>query len=56
MIPQQIINAINEAYNSRELYYNSMLKGKTSYGFEVGMYLDKNNKISSAFPIQKRGD
>lgn len=56
MIPQQIIQAINEAYNSREPYYNSMLKGKTSYGFEVGMYLDKNNKISSAFPIQKRGD
>lgn len=54
MIPQQIIEAINEAYNSREPYYNSMLKGKTSYGFEVGMYLDKNNKISSAFPIQKK--
>ncbi|WP_164690252.1 minor capsid protein [Paraclostridium sordellii] len=54
MTPQQIVNAINEAYTSRESYYNSMLKGKTSYGFEIGMYLNENNKISTAFPIQKK--
>lgn len=56
MTPQQIVNAINEDYTSRESYYNSMLKGKTSYGFEISMYLNENNKISTAFPIQKRGD
>lgn len=54
MTPQQIITAINEAYDSKEPYYNAMLKGKTSFGFEIGMYLDKNNKISTAFPIQKK--
>lgn len=54
MIPQQIVNAINEAYENREPHFiRAMMKGKTSYGFEIGMYLDRNGKISTAFPLKK---
>ncbi|WP_338854775.1 minor capsid protein [Clostridium perfringens] len=54
MIPQQIVNAINEAYENREPHFiRNMMKGKTSYGFEIGMYLDRNGKISTAFPLKE---
>ncbi|MDZ4991908.1 hypothetical protein GNF80_02840 [Clostridium perfringens] len=54
MIPQQIVNAINEAYENREQHFiRNMMKGKTSYGFEIGMYLDRNGKISTAFPLKE---
>jgi SPP1 gp7 family putative phage head morphogenesis protein len=54
MIPQQIVNAINEAYKNKEPYFiKSMMKGKTSYGFDIGMYLDQNGKITTAFPLKE---
>lgn len=54
MIPQQIVNAINESYENREPHFiRNMMKGKTSYGFEIGMYLDRNGKISTAFPLKE---
>lgn len=52
MTPQDAIDAINEAYKVRKPYFKDMLKGETSYGFDVGMYLDKNGKITTAFPIK----
>ena len=51
--PQQVIDSINEAYSNMESYRGSMFKGKTSFGFEIGIYLDKDNKIATAFPIKK---
>lgn len=54
MTPQQVVNAINEAYENREQHFiKSMMKGKTNYGFEIGMYLDKNDKITTAFPLKE---
>lgn len=54
MTPQQVVNAINEAYENREQHFiKSMMKGKTKYGFEIGMYLDKNDKITTAFPLKE---
>ena len=52
MIPQQIIDAINEAYNRKNKISENKYSGKTSYGFEIIMYLDSNDKIITAYPIK----
>ncbi|MDU1127274.1 MAG: EndoU domain-containing protein, partial [Clostridium sp.] len=52
MIPQQIIDAINEAYNRKDKISENKYSGKTSYGFEIIMYLDSNDKIITAYPIK----
>lgn len=52
MTPQEIIDAINEAYDNRVFVpgsgnvYNGFSKG----GIEIQMYLTKDDKVISAFP------
>lgn len=52
MILQQIIDAINEAYNRKNKISENKYSGKTSYGFEIIMYLDSNDKIIAVYPIK----
>lgn len=52
LTPQQIVNAINQAYSNMSQYRGAMMKGSTELGFDIGIYLDRNGKISTAFPIK----
>lgn len=49
--PQEVIDAINEAYESKQNVRSNTYRGETSYGFIVEMYLTDDDKIISAFPI-----
>ena len=51
--PQQVIDAINEAYVSRELYSGSKYKfiGETKEGISIVIYLDDYDKILSVYPV-----
>ncbi|WP_053403410.1 EndoU domain-containing protein [Priestia koreensis] len=55
----QVLNAINEAYESRRMIRTRRGKvfyqGTTSEGLKIRMYLDLDGKISTAFPIRERG-
>ena len=52
MSPQQVVDAINEAYANREFIQGTKntYKGKSRSGMEIMMFIDKNGKIISAFP------
>lgn len=50
--PQQVVDAINEAYNKRIFQAGNTYQGTTSSGIDIVMYLYPNNKIISAFPIE----
>ena len=52
MSPQQVIDAINEAYNNCDLVIGTRntYRGITTTGMEIDMYLDQNKKNISAFP------
>ncbi|WP_080952904.1 minor capsid protein [Clostridium tetani] len=50
MTPQQVVNAINEAYSSRIETPTNEFIGNTSYGFKIGMYLDNKGNITTAYP------
>ena len=56
MSPQQVVNAINQAYANRSFIAGSFNKflGKTSSGMLISMFLNKNGKIISAFPEQSQ--
>ena len=47
---QQVIDTINEAYVKRVASINDMYIGESSSGIKVKMYLDIDEKITSAFP------
>lgn len=49
--PQEVVDAINEAYENKEHVRSNTYRGDTSYGFVVEMYLTDDDKIISAFPI-----
>ena len=51
MSPQQVIDAINEAYKDRIHIRGNIYWGLTNSGMKIEMYLDDNSKIVSAFPI-----
>ncbi len=51
MSPQQVVDAINEAYNNRVHIRGNKYLGITSSGMEIEMFLDKTEKIISAYPI-----
>lgn len=51
---QQIVDAINEAYENKKLESGNIYNGKTKSGITVQMYLTENNKIISAFPLYNR--
>ena len=50
MSPQQVIDAINEAYANRVFVRGNTYEGTSSSGMKIMMFLDKNDKIISAFP------
>lgn len=55
MSPQEIVDAINEAYETRVFDTNSRNKyeGISKNGMKITMYLDSEKKIISAFPSSK---
>lgn len=51
MSPQQVVDAINEAYDNKKYSRRNMYAGDTSIGITINMYIDDNGKIISAYPI-----
>lgn len=50
--PQQIVNAVNEAYRNRELVKGDLYRGKAG-SIYIRMFINENEKIASAFPEQE---
>lgn len=52
MDPQEVVDAINEAYNDRVFVEgtSNTYRGSTENGLEIEMYLNDDEKIISAFP------
>lgn len=48
--PQQVVDAINEAYGRRSHRTGNIYAGDTAKGMRINMYLDDGAKIISAFP------
>ena len=50
--PQQVVDAINEAYSNCELKLGTRntYQGVANNGMKIDMFLDQNGKIISAFP------
>lgn len=48
---QDVVDAINEAFDSRELLTGNTYAGLTEEGMEIHMYVTEQDKIISAFPI-----
>lgn len=51
MSPQQVVDAINEAYNNKKYSQGNTYSGVTGGGIKINMYIDGNGKIISAYPI-----
>jgi hypothetical protein len=49
--PQNIVDAINEAYSNKGFIRGNRYSGMTSAGIEIEMFLDVNGNIVSAYPI-----
>lgn len=54
MNPEQIINAIQEAYQNRIFKGGRTYEGFSNCGIKIRMFLTKNEKIASAFPYYKK--
>ncbi len=50
MSPQEVVDAINEAYSNHVLKTGNEYYGYSSNGMKITMYLNKEGKIISAFP------
>src|SRR5699024_4377995 len=48
---QDVIDSINEAYDSKEFLTGNTYEGLTDTGVVIRMYLDNKDKIISAFPV-----
>jgi len=48
---QDVVDAINEAFENKEFINGNTYEGLTEEGIIVRMYLDNNDKIISAFPV-----
>lgn len=48
---QEVIDAINEAYDVKEYINGNTYEGLTTDGLIIRMYLDQQDKIISAFPV-----
>jgi len=48
---QKVIDAINEAYESREFLTGNTYEGLSEEGLPIRMYLDDNEQIITAFPL-----
>ncbi len=49
--PQDVIDAINEAYENGEQINGDLYAGLTSDGIEIDYYLDNKGRITTAYPI-----
>lgn len=49
---QDVVDAINEAYETKEFITGNTYEGLTEEGIVVHMYLDSKNLIISAFPVR----
>lgn len=49
--PQQVVDAINEAYTNRVHLKNNRYRGTCSAGFTIEMQINVNGKVTSAYPI-----
>lgn len=49
--PQDVVDAINEAYENRTHLNGNTYEGLSDEGIVVHMYLDESNHIISAFPV-----
>lgn len=50
MDSQQVIDAINEAFNNKEVFKNNKFRGSTDTGMVIEMVI-KKDKIVSAYPL-----
>ncbi len=50
--PQQIVNAVNEAYRSKKKVGEREYEGQSN-GIKIKMWIGPNGKIASAFPIKE---
>jgi len=48
---QDVVDAMNEAYDNRTFISGNTYEGITEEGIIIHMYLDKSDKIISAFPV-----
>ena len=55
MSPQDVIDAINEAYENRVDIGDGLYAGLTDEGMEIDMVLTKKGIIVTAYPV-KEGD
>ena len=53
MSPQEVVDAINEAYKNRELISGNLYAGLTKDGMEIDMALTDDGKIITAYPIKE---
>ncbi len=53
MTPQDVIDAVNEAYESRQQTGDSLYAGLTDEGIEIDMALTDDGKIITAYPIME---
>ena len=51
MSPQEVVDTINEAYSNRIFEHGNTYSGITKSGMEIEMFLNKDEKIISSFPI-----
>src|SRR5699024_2034410 len=48
---QDVVDAINEAYETKDFISGNTYEGMTEEGIIIRMYLDESDKIISAFPV-----
>lgn len=53
--PQQVVDAINYAYEHKEKRTSALYAGKSKEGIEINFYIDeKTQKITTAYPVYKK--
>ncbi len=53
MSPQEVVDAINEAYEAREVLNENLYAGITDDGIEIDMALTDDDKIITAYPVME---
>ncbi len=54
MNPEQIINAIQEAYQNRVFQMKGIYEGTSMSGIKIRMFINPKGQITSAFPYYKK--
>ena len=53
MSPQEVVDAINQAYDNRELIGDGLYAGLCDAGFEIDMALTDDGRIITAYPVME---